>query len=327
MKYFITGATGFIGGVVAKKLREAGHEVVALVRNVEKAAPLKELGVQISKGDITERDTIGPAMEGTDGVFHIAAWYKVGERPGGAAQKINVDGTRNVLSVMKELGVPKGVYTSSLVVYGDTHGRLVDETYRTGDEPLSEYERTKRIAQFDIAEKLIQEGLPLTIVLPGLVYGPGDTSSTADFVRRYLQRKLPLLISGTSYCWGHVEDIADGHIAAMEKGKPGQAYNLAGPVHSMVEGIQFAEKVTGVRPPRMIVSGSTARFFSGMMKPIESVFPVPSLFSSETLRVTAGVTYLGSNGKAKKELGLNLRSLEEGFPDELHYEMHRLGMK
>lgn len=325
MRYFVTGATGFVGGYLVRKLRERGHEVAALVRNLPKAAPLKEIGVELFQGDITQRETIAPAMEGADGVFHVAAWYKVGEKSD-RAYRINVEGTRNVLTVMKELRIPKGVYTSSLVVYGDTHGRLVDESYRTGDNPLSEYERTKRIAHFDVAEPMMQEGLPLVIVLPGLVYGKGDTSSTADFVRRYLRKKLPLMIAGTSYCWGHVEDIVQGHIDAMDRGMPGESYNLAGPVHSMVEVLRFSEKITGVRPPRLTISGRLAKVFSAVMGPIERIIPVPSLFSSETLRVTAGVTYLGSNGKAKKDLGFDVRSLEEGFPEELHAEMERVNL-
>ena len=109
MRYFVTGATGFIGGRVAQQLVEAGHEVVALVRSPQKAKCLADIGVSISQGDITDKESLRSPMSDVDGIFHIAAWFKVGLRDKSAAARINVEGTRNVLEVMKELGIKKGV--------------------------------------------------------------------------------------------------------------------------------------------------------------------------------------------------------------------------
>jgi nucleoside-diphosphate-sugar epimerase len=143
MRYFVTGATGFIGGRVARRLVEAGHQVVALVRTPAKANELRDGGVELVAGDITDRESMRHPMTGVDGVFHIAAWYKVGARDKHAAQRINVEGTRNVLELMRDLKIPKGVYTSTLAVFGDTHGQIVDENYRYDGPHLSEYDRTK----------------------------------------------------------------------------------------------------------------------------------------------------------------------------------------
>jgi len=107
-------------------------------------------------------------------VFHMAAWYKVGAKDKSQAELVNVEGTRNVLEVMKELKIAKGVYTSTLAVFSDTKGRVVDETYRHHGPFLSEYDRTKWKAQVEVAEPMMKAGLPLVIVMPGLVYGPGD---------------------------------------------------------------------------------------------------------------------------------------------------------
>ncbi len=199
MKYFITGATGFIGGRVAQQLAGAGHEVVALVRTPAKARHLAAPGITLHQGDITDKESILAAMAGVDGVFHIAAWYKVGARDTGTAERINVGGTRNVLEAMKELGIPKGVYTSTLAVFSDTHGRLVDETYRHNGPWLSEYDRTKWMAHYQVAEPMINEGLPLVIVQPGVVYGPGDTGMTHVGVVQYLRRQLPAAPRGTAF--------------------------------------------------------------------------------------------------------------------------------
>jgi nucleoside-diphosphate-sugar epimerase len=173
MRCFVTGATGFVGGRVARQLRDAGHEVVALVRDPNKAKSLAATGVQLAQGDVTDKESMRAPMSGAEGVFHIAGWYKIGVKDKTPGVAINVNGTRNVLDLMKELGITKGVYTGTLAVNSDTCGQLKDETYRYTGKHLSEYDRTKAVAH-DIANEFIHNGLPLVIVQPGLIYGPGD---------------------------------------------------------------------------------------------------------------------------------------------------------
>src|SRR5438093_1409708 len=155
-KYFVTGATGFIGGRVTRQLVGAGHDVVAIARSSESARDLESIGVDVRRGDITNPDSLRGPMAGVDGVFHIAGWYKIGSKDPSEGERINVAGTRNVLSAMKELRVPKGVYTSTLAVFSDTHGQLVDETYGHRGPWLTEYDRTKWIAHYEIAEPMIR---------------------------------------------------------------------------------------------------------------------------------------------------------------------------
>ena len=171
-RYFVTGATGFLGSELAKQLISRGHKVVALVRTPEKARVLQTLGAEIHKGDITNRQSLRAPMTGVDGVFHVAAWYKVGVvEP--AAEAINVGGTRNVLETMRELGVPRGVYTSSVAVFSDTRGLVPDEHYKFNGRHLSVYDHTKWLAHYEVALPMMAADLPLTIVMPGLIYGPG----------------------------------------------------------------------------------------------------------------------------------------------------------
>ncbi len=124
MRYFLTGITGFIGGKVAQQLVAAGHEVTALVRAPEKAQGLSMPGIQLVKGDVTDKASMRAPMTGVDGVYHIAGWYKIGAKDKSQGQAINVDGTRNVLELMAELGIAKGVYTSTVAVNSDTRGVL-----------------------------------------------------------------------------------------------------------------------------------------------------------------------------------------------------------
>ena len=323
-KYFVTGATGFIGGRVARQLVEAGHDVVAIVRNPSRAGDLTAAGVRVVGGDVLEPDTLRAPMTGVDGIFHLAGWYQVGVRDKSPAQRINVDGTRNVLQTMRELQIPRGVYTSTLAVNGDTHGRIVDESYRYNGPFLSEYDRTKWEAHYLVAEPLIEQGLPLIIVQPGAVYGPGDNSPQGQMFRQYLQRKLPMIPRGAALCWAHVDDTARGHVLAMELGQIGQSYMIPGPPATIYAVLQLAERITGVAAPRAQVPPGVLKGLAAAMGVVERFAPVPETMSAEYLRVAAGATYLGSNAKAVRDLGYSPRSIEDGLRETLRYESAQL---
>ena len=326
MKYFVTGATGFIGGRIVRMLLEAGHEVIAVVRTPAKAQDLAELGIVLVQGDITDKESMREAMTGVDGVFHIAAWYKVGVKDD-RAEQINVGGTRNVLELMKELNIAKGVYTSSLAVFSDTGGKLVDEDYYFDGQHLSVYDHTKWQAHYDVALPMMKDGLPLVIVQPGAVYGPGDTSTVRKTLIQYLQRKMPLLPQKTAYCWAHVDDVAQGHILAMEKGQAGESYIIAGEPLTLIDVMKMAEEISGVAPPRLQASPALLKGMAGIMKVVGAVIPLMEDYHPERLRVIAGATYLGDNSKARRELGYAPRPLREGLHETLNHEMTLLGMK
>ncbi len=246
-------------------------------------------------------------------MFHVAAWYKIGEKDKPPGLRSNIEGTRNVLELMRELGIPKGVYTSTLAVFGDTKGQVVDESHRHDGPWLSEYDRTKWVAHYEVTEPMMKQGLPLVIVLPGVTYGPGDPSMMGRTLRQFLRRKLRGVPRESAYCWGHVEDIAAGHLLAMERGRAGESYIIAGEPRTLVDAIEMAERITGIPAPRLRPSPGFLRFLAAVTR-------------SELIRVGAGVTYLGSNAKAKRELGLRHRPLEEGLRETLLAEMRFLGI-
>ena len=325
MTYFLTGATGFVGGALARQLRSAAHDVRALVRTPVKAQGLAALGVALHAGDITDKDSMRAPMTGVDGVFHVAGWYRVGLRDPAAAAAINIDGTRNVLELMRELRVPKGVYTSTLAVNSDTHGQVVDESYRFAGRHLSVYDSTKAQAH-KIAESFIAEGLPLVIVQPGGIYGPGDTSSLRTLFVRYLQRKLPAVPAGSAFCWAHVDDEARGHMLAMTHGQPGRNYFLAGPAHTIIEALAIAESITGVPAPRAHLPRAVLQTTARIVGLFDRWITLPPEYTSEGLRVAGGVTYLGSGARARTELGWRVRPLRDGLVETLRHEMRLLGM-
>jgi nucleoside-diphosphate-sugar epimerase len=323
-RYFVTGATGFIGGELAKQLVGRGHQVVALARAPEKAALLKMLGVELHAGDITNRESLRAPMTGVDGVFHIAAWYRIGVKEP-AAEAINVGGTRNVLEIARDLAIPRVVYTSTVGVFGDTHGRVVDETYFSRGPFLTEYDRTKWMAHYDVAVPLARAGLPLVIVMPGLVYGPGDTSGVHASLAQLLRGRLFITPSKATFCWSYVEDTARGLRLAMEAGRTGESYLLTGPVHTFQEAMATAARLAHKRQPRIHPPPTIMRMLASIAATLER-FDVPGPYRAETLRLMAGTTWIASSAKAQQELGFESRPLEEGLRHTIEHETRQLGM-
>ncbi len=321
MKVFVTGGTGFIGGAVVRQLRGRGDEVVALVRTPAKAKELEELGCALVAGDLNDERAIRGGMEGVDAVIHAAAVYEVGipvsERQ--SMREANVGGTERVLGAALEAKVAKVVYVSTVGIFGNTHGRIVDESYEHQGEFLSEYEKTKWEAH-QVALRLIGEGLPCVIVQPGGVYGPGDTSSIGQLLNQFLEGKMPLIpFPELGMCLTHVEDIAGGIILGLDKGVAGETYVISGPVTTVREAIGVVAAETGKKAPKRALP-------VGLMKMLTPIGPLvgkvmgqpPNL--RELIASADGVTFWANHDKATKELGYEPRGLEEGLRATLEAE-------
>jgi nucleoside-diphosphate-sugar epimerase len=310
MRYAITGATGFVGGVLARQLRDAGHEVRALVRDPSRATGLADGGVELVPGDLDDAIALDRLCDGVDGLFHVAGWYKLGQRDPSVGDRVNVEGTRNALAAAQRAGVPRVVYTSTLAVNSDTEEQVVDETYRFTGHHLSVYDRTKAEAH-DIALDFVDQGLDVVIVQPGLVYGPGDTAQTGELIAQVARGKRPLAPKGGGVCWAHVDDVADGHVRAMERGRTGESYFLAGPRATLAEGLQKVADLAGTKGPIVLPTRMVAAT-AAVMGALGKVVPVPPDFAAETMR--AGLaTYYGTAAKAEKELDWHARPLEQGL--------------
>lgn len=322
MKVFLTGGTGFIGGEVARQLRDRGDEVVCLVRSSGKAAKLTELGCALAYGNLSDETAIREGMQGCDAVIHAAAVYEVGipasQRP--AMREANVGGTELVLSAALEAKIPRVVYVSTVGIFGNTHGQIVDESYEhPAKEFTSAYEETKWEAH-QVAKRLIGEGLPGIIVQPGGVYGPGDTSSVGQLLDQFLSGKMPLMpFPELGICLSHVEDIAAGILLALDKGRTGEAYVISGPATTMREAIGVVADVTGRKPPRGAIPTPLMKAMIPIGPLVGKVMGQPPNLR-ELISSADGVTFWASYDKAKGELGYEPRGLEQGLRDMLAAE-------
>jgi dihydroflavonol-4-reductase len=322
VKVFVTGGTGFIGGAVVRQLRARGDEVVALVRNPAKGAPLEELGCTLVAGDLNDERAIRSGIEGCDAVIHAAAVYEVGipasERQ--SMREANVGGTERVLGAALEAKAPKVVYVSTVGIFGNTHGRVVDETYENpADNFTSEYEKTKWEAH-KVAERLIGEGLPCVIVQPGGVYGPGDESATGRLLEQFLEGKMPLIpFPELGICLTHVEDIAAGILLGLDKGKVGEAYVISGPVTTVREAIGVVAAETGKKAPKHAVPTGLMKLMTPFGALVGKAMNQPPNLR-ELIASADGVTFWANHDKATRELGYEPRGLEEGIRAMLEAE-------
>lgn len=312
MRYALTGATGFIGGALAKQLRDAGHDVVALVRDPARAGQLSDIGVELVPGDLDNKEALDRLCQGADGFFHVAGWYKLGSRSPQDGWRVNVDGTRNALEAARRAEVPRVVYTSTLAVNSDTRGEVVDESYRFAGRHLSVYDETKSAAH-DIAREFAAAGLPIVTVMPGLVYGPGDTSQTGAMIAGVSRGKKVVVPAGGGVCWAHVDDVAHGHWLAMEVGKEGSDYILAGPRASLAVGLSKAAELAGTKRPIRLPDAAVA-ITARVVALIGRVIPLPADYAAETLRASLA-TYYGTPTKSEQELGWSCRDIEKGLAE------------
>lgn len=314
---FVTGAAGFIGGRVARILRGRGDAVVAVVRDPSRATALRDLGVRVVKDDLGSEAEIRASMVGADGVIHIAGSYRVGiaasERP--AMYEANVAVTERVLDAAIAAGIPRIVDISTVNVFGDTHGRIVDETYRRdiAEGFLSYYDETKYQAHLR-AEARIDAGAPIVIIQPGTVYGPGDHSGLgAQLGAAYEGTARYIAFGNLGISPTYVDDVAAGIVAGLDQGRPGQAYILTGDNLRQADAMAVAARAAGHRPPRLRIPNLVLRT-GARLAPVGHLFGLDANLA-EIVRSCDGVTYWGDNARAVAELGFAPRTLLVGVGD------------
>jgi dihydroflavonol-4-reductase len=327
VKVFLTGGTGFIGQPLALALLARGWAVTALARKPDspQARALEKMGAALVKGDVTERESMRPGMMGADIVIHNAAWYEIGvaKRARRLMQAINVSGTDNVLSLALELGIPRTVYVSSAVYYGDTGPEARDESYRRQKPVRFPYEQTK-VEAHEIALQYQQRALPLIIVCPAHVVGANDHSVWGYFLRLYLNRLMP------PFAWApammlsavHVNNVGEGIALAAEKGRAGETYLLAGDPMSLRQVLEIWNTKPGRFKTRFYLPNWLAALMFAPLEPLLRRLGLPAFISREV--VAAGVSLNFSSAKAQRELGWSYRPAREMWPEIVDQELELL---
>jgi dihydroflavonol-4-reductase len=322
MRVFVTGGTGFIGGRLVQRLRDRGDDVVALVRSQSRshAAILAGIGCEVLEGDLNDRVAVERGVEGADAVFHLAGQWDVGIQSADCPkmQDLNIGGVRRVLDAAVAAGVPRIVHASSVVVYGNTRGAIVDETYRRNpdDGYLSCYDESKSKAH-NLAESRIAKGAPVVMIAPGVVYGPGDHSEVGRQLLMAAKGKLPaLMLTDIGVNLVHVDDVVSAFLQAHDQGEIGHTYIVGGENLRLVNALEIAADLTG----RTLTS---RRLPTGLLKAISPIAPFflprlgypPNL--RELIKMGDGTTFWVDDTRARKVLGHSPRSFEDGYRETL----------
>jgi len=254
MTTLVTGASGFIGSAVARKLLERRHDVKVLVRKTSQKSNLEALSIDVAVGDLTDRESLRCAIRGCDTVFHVAADYRLWAPQAAKMIATNVNGTRNLMEIAGELGVRRIVYTSSVATLGLLRDATPadEDTPVSGEDMIGPYKRSKFSAEALVREMATKQGLPVVIVHPSTPIGPRDIkpTPTGKIVIEAASGRMPVFVD-TGLNVVHVDDVAEGHVLALERGVVGQRYILGGQNLTLEEILKTIAKLTRRRPPRM----------------------------------------------------------------------------
>ncbi len=317
MKIFLTGATGFLGGRLAERLRAENFAVKALVRPGNTDVFPEELGLELAVGDLCDEASIYDGMEGCDGVIHAAALVSSWEKDPGQFQRVNVEGTRKLLEISQRRHVKLVIYTSSFMALGPSNGHVVSETHIAESRHYhNEYERSKAEA-LAVARSFRAQGLPLIILLPGMIYGPGKLTAGNYAVRLimdYMQGKMPGLPGGGRSVWSYsyVDDVVDGHLHALRRGRSGEDYILGGDNRSMEDFFRLLSELTGRPSLKRKVPLGLLKGYTWMQDVMADLFGRrPRLTSAEIEIFKHDWAY--NSEKAIRRLGYSPLPLEEGL--------------
>src|SRR4051794_7845063 len=227
MRFLVTGATGKIGNAVARQLVERGDVVVALVRDPAKARELLPSGVELARGDVADPESLRAAAEGIDGAFNCMGLFEQWFADPGVFERVNAEGARNVVAAAREARAKRVVHTSTFDVFHAPQGGTVSER-EVADYPKdTAYERSKQLAELRVLEEG-ERGIEVVIANPSSVYGPGPWQATGldRAIRDAIRKRLPATPPG-GMTLVYVDDVAAGHLAAFDRGTPGERYILA----------------------------------------------------------------------------------------------------
>ncbi len=315
MRILLTGGSGFLGGRVAERLRGAGHEVALLAR---RPAELAGGGFEVVAGDMIDAASLAAATRGRDAVVHCAALVKRWVRDRSLFDRVNVEGFERLLDSARAAGVTRVLYCSSFIALGPTDGRIGDEENVHDGRPRNDYERTKLLADRRARERQAA-GENLVVLYPGVVYGPGrmtDGNIVASSAKDLLEGKLPGTVGpgDRRQCLTHVEDVAGGFVAALERAAPGSRYVLGGENLTVREAVEIMAAAGGVRAPSRAIPYAVAGMIGRVMRWQAAVTGIEPKLTDEEVEIYRH-EWAFSSERAQRDLGYAITPARIGLAE------------
>ncbi|MGF1601224.1 MAG: NAD-dependent epimerase/dehydratase family protein [Thermosynechococcaceae cyanobacterium] len=314
MKALVTGANGFTGSHLCQRLLQRGDQVTAYVRRTGDLARLENLAVTLADGDITDQTALEAAMAGVDLVFHTAAYVELGLVDADLMERVNVGGTKAVLAAAQAAGASRMIYCSTIGVYGDTQGRLIDETFeRQQTDFSSAYDRTKYLAQ-QAVDEAAHNGFHVVSVMPSGIFGPGDPHF-GKVVQLFLKGGLKVW-AGAKRITGivHVDDLVEAMILASDRSQAGEHYIISAGELTTGEMFQVFSDETGIATPTEIPE-PIVRLVGSVLDPIGRLLNWQPPLSRERVHYLYDRCVRVSGDKARQRLGWQPRSVQETLRD------------
>jgi dihydroflavonol-4-reductase len=316
---FVTGASGFVGSAVARRLQEKGFQLRLAVRATSRRDNLEGLSAEIVTADMMDRAALTEAMKGARVLFHVAADYRLWARDPDEIVRNNLEGTRAVMQAALAAGVERIVYTSSVATLkARTDGDPVDETCRhTPESAIGAYKRSKLVAERLVEKMVADEGLPAVIVNPSTPIGPRDIkpTPTGRIIVEAATGKIPAFVD-TGLNLVHVDDVAEGHLLALEKGRIGESYVLGGEDVSLRQMLAVIAGLVGRKAPTINLPRTPLYPIAWIAEGIAMVTGKEPFVTADALKMAKYHMFF-SSAKAARELGYAARPYAEALADAL----------
>ena len=321
MKTLVTGANGFVGSAVLRLLTNKGHDVRALARPDSDRRNFEGIDVEITEGDLRNTESLKRAVKGCNILFHIAADYRLWIPDPDTMYKTNVDGTRNLIIAATDAGVEKIVYTSSVATLGfNENGTPSDETTPASLKNMfGHYKRSKFMAEQEVHKLVKERSCPVTIVNPSTPVGPRDIkpTPTGRIVLDTLRSRMPAYVD-TGLNIVHVDDVANGHLLALEKGEIGERYILGGDNMTLASILEYICVSQDMSPPTIKLPHNLVLPIAWFMERIASITHKEPRATVDSIRMSKKMMFYSSE-KAKEKLGYQSRPGIEGLKDAIDW--------
>lgn len=319
-KTLVTGATGFVGSHVVRKLLALGEPVRVLIRRTSPMKLIVGLEVEVVTGDLTDRESVRRAVTGCRRIYHVAADYRLWAPDHREIYRANVQGTQNVLEAALAAGVERIVTTSTVGALAPSHNGepTTEDSPATLGEMIGHYKRSKFLAEAQVLAAA-RAGLPVVIVNPSTPVGERDLkpTPTGQMIVDFLNGRMPAYVE-TGLNLIDVEDVAEGHLLAMEKGRVGERYILGNRNLTLKEILEMLARISGRPAPQLRLPRSVALGLAILSTGISAITRRPPRIPLEGVRMTRKRMFFDSS-KAVRELGLPQRSVEAALSKAVHW--------